>query len=118
MIHRSILKKLTLYFEPKKNTFYERFICNSTVQESSECFDIFVNRLRKNASSCDFGDLEDEMIRDRIVIGVRDNEQRARLLLEADLTLERTLTSCRTSELAQEQLQKIEGQSVHFAKSA
>ena len=115
--YKIILKKLSDYFEPKKNTIYERYVFNSTVQEPNDSFDAFVNRLRKNASSCNYGDLCDEMIRDRIVIGLQDNQQRARLLREADLTLERTLTLCRTSELTQQQLQKIEGESVHFAKS-
>ena len=115
--YKIILKKLSDYFEPKKNTIYERYVFNSTVQEPNDSFDAFVNRLRKNASSCNYGNLCDEMIRDRIVIGLQDNQQRARLLREADLTLERTLTLCRTRELAQQQLQKIEGESVHFAKS-
>lgn len=111
-----IIQKLKDYFLPQKNTIYERYIFNSTIQETTEPFDTFLNRLRKNAASCEFGNLQDEMMRDRIVIGIRDNHLRARLLRESKLTLENTLTICRTSEATQTQLMKIEGETVHFTK--
>lgn len=68
----SSLKALEAYFKPKTNVVYERFLFNSATQSSEEEIDEFVNRLRKMASSCKCGALTDEMIRDRIVIGVRD----------------------------------------------
>lgn len=111
-----ILKKLTEHFEPSKNTTYERFIFNSCVQ-GSDSFDIFVSKLRQLAASCVYGELQDELIRDRIVTGITDNSLRARLLREKDLTLEKAISLCRSSEITSIHLQKMtQSDEVHFVK--
>ena len=65
------------------------------------------NRLRKQASSCKLGTLTDEMIRDRIVIGLQDRNTKLRLLKEEDLDLNKTVNICRASEIASRQLQSM-----------
>ena len=67
-----IMTILKNYFVPQKNVLYERFVFNSAVQKSSESIDEFVLRLRKLAESCEFGNLQDSLIRDRLVIGTTD----------------------------------------------
>ena len=74
----TVLAKLTDHFEPKRN-IYERYVFNTVSQDQDESFDQFLNRLRELAATCNFGTLEEEMIRDRIVIGIRDNRTRERL---------------------------------------
>ena len=56
------------------------------------------------ASSCKYGALTDEMIRDRIVIGVRDKDSKLRLLKEDELDLNKALSICRSNEAASKQL--------------
>ena len=56
------------------------------------------------ASSCRYGALTDEMIRDRIVIGVRDKATKLRLLKEEELDLNKALSVCRSNEAASKQL--------------
>ena len=48
--------------------------------------------LRALAETCDFGALKDQLIRDRIVCGVRDNAVRRKLLQESKLPLNNVLT--------------------------
>ena len=96
----SIISKLTEYFEPQRNIIYERYLFNSATQRSENKIDQFVNELRKLASTCEYGTLSDELIRDRIVIGISDSSMRARLLRESDLTLNRAIDMCRASEQA------------------
>ena len=100
----SSLKALEAYFKPKTNVVYERFMFNSATQSSEEGIDEFVNRLRKMASSCKYGALTDEMIRDRIVIGVRDKASKLRLLKQDELDLNKALSICRSNEAASKQL--------------
>jgi transposase InsO family protein len=104
-----VLEGLTKYFEPQRNTVYERYVFNTCCQESHESIDNYVHRLRKLSATCEFDTLRNEMIRDRIVIGVRDSGLRARLLREKDLTLERCIDSCRASEMSSQQLKAIDG---------
>ena len=68
---------------------------NSCCQVPHDTVDCFFNHLRKLASSCQFGDLTEEMIRDRLVIRIQDNNTKARLLREKDLTLD----ICKSSEI-------------------
>lgn len=39
------------------------------------------------AENCDYGHMREEMIRDRLVVGIRDNALSEKLQLEAKLTL-------------------------------
>lgn len=69
------------------NVIYERFKFNNCTQ-GSDSFDAFVVKLRSLAKSCDFGQLRDSLIRDRIVCGVTDSTLQKRLLQESELTYE------------------------------
>ena len=110
-----IVKHLGEHFEPQRNVVYERFVFNSCKQEQREPIDSFLSRLRKLASTCAYGPLRDEMIRDRIVVGVTDNHIRSRLLREALLTLQKALDICRSSEQAAIHLQQMESVEVDTA---
>ena len=85
----STIKKLSDYFEPKLNTTYERYVFNSCDQEIGERFDAYLNKLRKLIKTCRYSTLEDELLRDRIVMGTNKKEIWATLLSEPDLTLDR-----------------------------
>ena len=112
-----ILRGLKTYFEPKTNVIYERYMFLSAEQQPNEILDSYVARLRALSDSCDYGTLQNDMIRDRLVLGTRDNGARARMLREAELTLEKAVDMCRTSEIAEQQMKKINvTETVHYAK--
>ncbi len=115
----TILEKLGNHFEPQRNTIYERYMYNSAMQEAHENIEQFYNRLRKLSSTCNFGTLLDEMLRDRLVIGIKDNPTRARLLREPNLKLDKALDICRSSEVAALQLHAMEtpDETVHHLQS-
>ena len=113
----TIIEKLTAEFESKRNIIYERYLYNSTIQETDESFDRFLNRLREHISHCKYAALE-EMLRDRIVIGINNNNTRERLLRKKDLDLDKAIHLCRTSETAAIQLHSMEPtDTVHYARS-
>lgn len=110
-----IIQRLSEEFESKRNIIYERYVFNSCSQKADEKFDRYLTRLRELISTCKYDTLEEEMLRDRIVIGIHDGETQQRLLREKDLNLERTITICRSSETAMQQANKME-QTVNFVK--
>ena len=65
-------KKFDDYFMKKKNVIYERAKFNMRRQEEGEPVDVFITALYNLASKCDYGTLNDELIRDRIVVGIRN----------------------------------------------
>ena len=75
---------------------------------SKKSFDDYLCPLRELAKTCEFGDIMDEMIRDRIVLGTTDQSVRGRLLRESKLTLNGAVEMCRTSERTFCQLKKLQ----------
>ncbi|KAL1262289.1 hypothetical protein QQF64_007554 [Cirrhinus molitorella] len=105
---KEIIKKFDDYFEPQKNVTFERHIFNSRVQTLGESIDQFVTDLKTKAKSCEYGQLCDSLIKDRIVIGIRDDDLRARLLRETDLDLHKAVQMWRAAEASRAHLSQIQ----------
>ena len=105
---KTILHKLQDHFLPVRNILYERYVFHNTDQLAHETIDEFVIKLRQLAEPCQFGILEDEMVRDRLVLGRKDSTARTRLFREKDCDLKKAIESLRISEATSEQLKRIE----------
>lgn len=68
----SIVKKFEDYFLKQRNTIYQRAKFNSRNQEDGESVDTYITALYSLAEKCNFGSLYNDMIRDRIVVGIKD----------------------------------------------
>ena len=73
------------------NTICERVKFNRRKQEVNETVDEFITDLYRLAEHCNFGALHDELVRDRIVVGIRDSKLSEKLQMESELTLESTV---------------------------
>ena len=89
-----VIKTFEEYCTPKKNVTYERYVFNTRAEGAAEGIDAYVTELRKLPRNCEFGELHDSIIRDRIVCGIRSNGVRKRLLREKYLTSERAVEKC------------------------
>ena len=108
---KTCVEALETHFKPKRNVVYERYVFNMCSQNAEETVDEFVNRIRKLASSCQFGTLTEELIRDKLVLGISDQSTKLRLLNEEDLTLNKAVNICRSSEIANIQLKSMKASS-------
>ena len=86
------------HFIKRRNIIFERAKFNMRRQQDGEPVDAFITALYGLAEHCGYGPLHDEMIRDRIVVGIRNVALSEKLQLKADLTLERAVTEVRQSE--------------------
>ena len=93
-----VLEKLEVFCVGETNKIYERYQFNKKDQESGESIDSYVAALCTLAKTCNYSSLLDSLIRDRIVVGIKDNGTRKRLLQEAKLTLNKCIDICRSSE--------------------
>ena len=71
-----ILELWESYCLGKTNIIYERCRFNNRNQDAGESIDTYASSLRSLSDTCNFGTLKEEMIRDRIVCGVRDRSLR------------------------------------------
>ena len=87
----------------RRNTIYERAKFNQRVQQQGESADSFVTDLYALAENCSYGGLHDEMIRDRIVVGIRDRGLSEKMQLQPDLDLEKAVTQVLQAEAMKKQ---------------
>ena len=102
------------------NATFKRYTFNSRNQSENETIDAYVTALRTLTKTCNFCDcMRYSIIRDRIVLGIRDNRTRKRLLQERKLTLPKCIDLCKSSEATNSQLKTISGaqsEDVHSVK--
>lgn len=112
-----ILEILQQYCVGEKNVIQERYTFNTRAQLPGESFDAFYAELRSLAKKCSFdyrpaeGSTvlpSDEMLRDRIVLGVRDDRLRKKLITQGStLTLGAAVRTCRSEEGATSALKSM-----------
>ena len=73
------------------------------MQEEGETIDSFVTALYCLAEHCQYGTLHDEMIRDRIVVGLKNMKLSEKLQNDPDLTLQKAIQQACQSEAVKQQ---------------
>lgn len=102
-----IQKKFEEHFNPKVSLTFERYTFNKIIQNEGETFEEFLTKIKNQGKKCEFNDLLDSLLRDKIVIGINSNTVREKLLAEDDLSLDKAIKVCRASETATQQLKEI-----------
>ena len=88
---------------------YERAKFNLRRQEPGESVDSFITSLYGLAEHCGYSGLHDEMIRDRIVVGLRDARLSEKLQLDAKLSLDKAVAQVRQAEAVKQQQSLVRG---------
>ena len=101
-----------MFFQVRKNVIYERVWFNRRNQQSRETAEEYIVALYDLVELCDYGDdIKEEMIRDRLVVGIRDSALSEKLQLDATLTLESAKKSIRQKGEQQQSLKSAKSTS-------
>ncbi|CAL9695031.1 unnamed protein product [Knipowitschia caucasica] len=87
---------------PQTNITMERHKFNTRNQKAGETVESYVSDLRIKAKSCNFGELREELVRDRLVCGINNDHLRKVLLRDSDLTLAKAISVCQIHEMTEE----------------
>ncbi|XP_067936581.1 uncharacterized protein [Watersipora subatra] len=101
-----VSKKLLDYFNPKRNVIHLRSIFHTRAQRADESIESFIRDLYKLSEHCEFAAERDNTIRDRLVVGLLDKELSAKLQLEENLDLSKTIYMSRHHELVKNEVAK------------
>lgn len=74
------------------------------MQEEGEDLNHYITETKVLAKTCNFGNLEEDLIRDNIVSGINGLGLQERLLREVDLTLAKAERLCRAAEASKQQV--------------
>ncbi|XP_061178377.1 uncharacterized protein K02A2.6-like [Saccostrea echinata] len=105
------LEAFDKYCRPKKNETVERFRFNTRKQEAGETIETYITELKTLASTCNFGQVADSLIRDRIVCRIVNTHLRERLLRKLDLSLDKCVDMCRAAEITKQGISVLDGSS-------
>lgn len=104
-----IIKQFDNFAIGETNETYERYVFNSRDQKEGESIADYVGELRTLAQTCNFCTcLHDTLIRDRIVLGLRDGGTRKRLLRQGKLTLQKCIEIAKSDEVSNTQLKNMD----------
>ena len=108
-VYKKVLDKFESHFIVKRNVIYERSRFNSRRQDEGEAVDDFITSLYALSEHCSYGALKDELIRDRIVVGVCDRQLAEKMQLDEKLTLEKAIKMARQHEAVRKQQKELRG---------
>ena len=89
---------------PQTNVTLEQHKFNTWVQQHGEAIQWYVSDLMNKASTCEFDDLKNEIIKDQLVCGIENNQLRQSLLWEGKLTFQKAIELCQISELPEQRM--------------
>ena len=68
---------------------------NHRKQESGESIDSFITSLYNLTEHCDYGALSNDLVRDILVVGIRDEQLSVKLQIDATLSLKKATKHAR-----------------------
>ena len=102
-----LVKLVADHNTPLPSEIVQRFNFNTRSQKDGEKVAAFVANLRQLSEHCAYGDTLEDMLRDRIVCGIRDTRLQRRLLAETALTFKKAFELAQASELADKKCEGI-----------
>jgi hypothetical protein len=81
--YASVLAKFDAYFKVRKNVIFERARFNRRNQQEGESIEEYITALYALVQSCDYGTLQEQLLRDRIIVGIRDTALSERMQMDA-----------------------------------
>ena len=104
---KDILAKFKAYCTPRTNVTFERGLFNDKKQ-GNLTFEQFFSELSNLAKTCEYGEMTDELIKDRICSGVRNPALKTQLMNKKNLDLAKAVDMCRNHEATHQQVSIME----------
>lgn len=108
-----VTEALERHFIGQTNEIYERYKLYIRSQETGESFDSYFADLRTLIKTCNYGAVEESILRDKIVFGIQNDAVKRRLLETRNLTLNQAIDMCRANETASNQLKVMSSDDVN-----
>lgn len=98
---------------------YQRYLFYTRDQNDGEPFDHFLTEIQRLVKVGEFGDQEKSILRDRIVLGMRDKQFQERIikLKDDEVHLEKTIEYCRGTEATKTQVKTVQWNTVQEVKT-
>lgn len=112
-----LITKFEQHCKPATNLTYHEFVFGSRDQTENEPFDDWLTELRILVQNCEFKEMEDRMLRSRIILGLRDKDLQ-KVLINENPELGKLIEKCRLREQSLMQYETIQGRAKGIAVNA
>ena len=102
-----VLEKFQERCVPACNETYQRYVFFKREQLSNESLDSYKTALMKLSESCGFGTLRESLVRDQLILGVKDDRVREKLLGKRDLNLNKAIETIKASQVTHSRVTEI-----------
>ena len=109
MSYNTFQNRFTKHFVKRRNPAYKHARFNQQLQPQRETVDLFVTALPILVEHCQYGELRNQMIRDRLNVELLDANLSEKLQLEPDLKLEDAIARASNSEVVKAQKFTVQG---------
>ena len=97
------------------NLIFEHAKFNERVQLEAESAEQYITALYQLAETCNYGDKKSEMIRDRLVVGIRDENLSQQLQMDSELTVDKAKKTIHQKEAVHQQQDILKGRDAHLS---
>ncbi|XP_054009656.1 uncharacterized protein LOC128892988 [Hylaeus anthracinus] len=104
----AILEVFGDHAKPELNETYERFLFTSRDRYEGESINQYVAELKKLSKNCNYGTVQDSLIRGNIIGHLKDKRLQQSVLKIKNLTLRDLIQNIKTQELSESQAEKIQ----------
>ena len=114
--YAEIVDVVKAHHQPRPSTIVQRFHFHTRTQKPGESVGDFIAQLRKLSEYCEFGNTLQDMLRDRLVCGCKDQRLQCKLLAEPELTFDKAFKIAKAMEAAEKEakdLQETPSTAVH-----
>ena len=101
--YETVVSKFDEFFQVRRNVIYERARFNRRDQRDGESAEQYITVLYELVKNCNYGEFRDDLLRDRLVVGIKDTALSEKLQMDAKLTLEDAKKIIRQKEAVREQ---------------
>ncbi|UYV78302.1 K02A2.6-like, partial [Cordylochernes scorpioides] len=102
-----VIEAFDNHFIGKRNVVYERALFGLRSQRPEETIEEFVTVLHRISEHCEYANLREELIRDRLVLGVKDRKLSEKRMLNENLTLAKAVEIARQWEAVMREQQDL-----------
>ena len=98
--YTAVRDRFIAYFRPRQHVVYSRSLFNDRRQNRDEPVEDFITDVHRMIKSCAYpAELEDDLLRDRIAVGILSKPLRDKLVFDETLTLQSCLATIRSWSL-------------------
>ena len=99
--------------DPVPSEIVQRYKFNSRTRHTDESVRTFIAALRNLSEHCNYGDTLNAMLRDQLVVGIKNDRIHIRLLAEPSLTFDKALEIATAMETAEKNAQDIQASGIN-----